>query len=74
MSESRVFLSESLIRLFLGKTWAIRSENRWANSQPWKFATAVTIGSQQIIKAGESLLGRLLLTSSQQQMLTQSIF
>ena len=29
------FLSESFIRSFLGKKRAIRSENRWANSQPW---------------------------------------
>ena len=34
MSESLVFLSESLIRSFLGKKRAIRSENRWAKSQP----------------------------------------
>ena len=32
MSESLIFLSESLIRTFLGKKLAIRSE--WANSQP----------------------------------------
>ena len=30
-----VFFSKSLIRSFLGKTQAIRSENRRANSQPW---------------------------------------
>ena len=29
-----VFLSQSLIRSFFAKKWAIRSENRWANSQP----------------------------------------
>ena len=39
MSESLVFLSELLIRSFLGKKWAIRSENRWANSQPWFYKT-----------------------------------
>ena len=38
MSESLNFLSESLIRSFLGKKWAIRSENWWANSQAWFFA------------------------------------
>ena len=36
MSESLIYLSELLIRSFLGKKWAIRSENRWANSQPCK--------------------------------------
>ena len=35
MSESFVSLSESLIRSFLGKKRVFRSENRWANSQPW---------------------------------------
>ena len=35
MSESLVFLSQSLMRSFLGKKLAIRSENRWAKSQPW---------------------------------------
>ena len=39
MSESLVFLRESLIHSFLGKTRAIRSENRWANSQPWVYWT-----------------------------------
>ena len=29
------FFSKSLIRSFLGKKRAIRSENWWANSQPW---------------------------------------
>ena len=37
MSESLIFLSELLICSFLGKKWAIRSENRWANSQLWKW-------------------------------------
>ena len=37
MSESLIFLSKSLIRSFLVKKRAIRSENRWANSQPWEF-------------------------------------
>ena len=36
MSESLIFLSKSLICSFLGKKQAIRSEIRWANSQPWK--------------------------------------
>ena len=36
MSESLIFFSKSHIRSFLGKKRAIRSENRWANSQPWK--------------------------------------
>ena len=36
MSESLIFLSESLICSFLGKKRAIRSEIRWANSQPCK--------------------------------------
>ena len=35
MSESLVFFSESLIRSFLDKKQAVRSENRCANSQPW---------------------------------------
>ena len=35
MSELLIFLSKSLIRSFLGKKRAIRSENWWANSQPW---------------------------------------
>ena len=34
MSESLIFLSESLIRSFLDKKWAIRLEIKWANSQP----------------------------------------
>ena len=36
MSELLVVLSESLIHSFFRKKRAIRSENRWANSQPWK--------------------------------------
>ena len=39
MSESLIFLSESLIRSFLGKNLAIRSENRRVKSQPWINAT-----------------------------------
>ena len=35
MSELLVFLSESLIRSFFRKKQAIRTENRWANSQFW---------------------------------------
>ena len=35
MSESLVFLRESLICSFLGKKRAIRLENRWAKSLPW---------------------------------------
>ena len=35
MSEKLIFFNKSLIRSFLGKIPAIRSENRWANSQPW---------------------------------------
>ena len=36
--ESLVFLSKSLIRsFFFCKKRAIRSENQWANSKPWKF-------------------------------------
>ena len=34
MSESLIFLSESLIRSFLDKKQAICSEIKWANSQP----------------------------------------
>ena len=34
MTESLVFLSKSLIRSFFRKKRAIRSETRWANSQP----------------------------------------
>ena len=41
MSELLIFLSESLICSFLDKKLAIRSENRWANSQPW-FQTLAT--------------------------------
>ena len=36
MSESLIFLSESLIPSFLDKKRAVRSEIKWANSQPWK--------------------------------------
>ena len=36
MSESLIFLSKSLIRLFLNKKRAIHSEIKWANSQPWQ--------------------------------------
>ena len=36
MSESLIFLSESLIRSFLDKKRAIRSEIKWAKSQPWQ--------------------------------------
>ena len=32
MSESLIFLSESLIRSFLDKKWAICSEIKWANA------------------------------------------
>ena len=39
MSESLFLLSESLIRSFFHKKLAIRSENRWANSQPWQLFT-----------------------------------
>ena len=39
MSESLIFLSESLIRSFLDKKRAIRSEIKWAKSQPWKNIT-----------------------------------
>ena len=35
MSESPIFLSESLVRSFLDKKQKIRSEMKWANSQPW---------------------------------------
>ena len=35
ISESQIFFSESLIRLFFDKKRAIRSEIKWANSQPW---------------------------------------
>ena len=35
MSESLIFLSESLMRSFFDKKWSIRSEIKWANSQPW---------------------------------------
>ena len=35
MSELPVFLSKSLIRSFFRKKRVIRSENQWANSQPW---------------------------------------
>ena len=35
MNESLIFLSESFIRSFLDKKQEIRSEIKWANSQPW---------------------------------------
>ena len=35
MSESLIFLSESLIRLFLDQKQVIPLEIKWANSQPW---------------------------------------
>ena len=37
MSKSLIFLSESLIRSFLDKKQSIRSEIKWAYSQPWSF-------------------------------------
>ena len=40
MRELFVFLSESLIRSFFCKKRAIRSENRWAKSQPCNFSSA----------------------------------
>ena len=43
MSESLIFLSKSLIRSFLDKKLAIRSEIKWANSQPCISATRVRI-------------------------------
>ena len=33
MSESLIFLSESLIRSFFDKNWAIRSEIKWASPE-----------------------------------------
>ena len=45
MSEWLIFLSESLIRSFLGKKQAILSEIRWANSQLWKDMTKKIICS-----------------------------
>ena len=36
LSESLIFLSESLIHSFFDKKRAIRSEIKWANSQPCK--------------------------------------
>ena len=41
MSESLVFLSESLICSFLGKKGAIRLENWWVNSHPCTAGTAL---------------------------------
>ena len=38
MSESLIFLSESLIHSFLDKKRAIRLEIKWAISQPWAMA------------------------------------
>ena len=35
VSESLIFLSESLVRSFLSKKQVICMEIRWANSQPW---------------------------------------
>ena len=35
MSKSLIYLSESLISSFFSKKKLIRSENWWANSQPW---------------------------------------
>ena len=36
MSKSFIFFSKSLNRSFFCKKRAIRSENRWTNSQPWE--------------------------------------
>ena len=51
MSESLIFLSKSLIRSFLDKKRAIRSEIKWANSQPClelnPYPLAVLLGRQQ---------------------------
>ena len=43
MSESLIFLSKSHICSFLDKKRAIRSEIKWANSQPWKSMIKMTI-------------------------------
>ena len=43
MSESLIFLSESLIRSFLDKKRAIRSEIKWVNSQPWAKKYYITL-------------------------------
>ena len=44
MSESFIFLSESLIRSFFEKKRAIGSEIKWANSQPWQSAQQAMLG------------------------------
>ena len=42
------FFSESLIRSFFRKKRAIRSENLWANSQPWYFTVKLLGGFLQL--------------------------
>ena len=48
MSKLLVFFSESLIRSFFRKKRAIRSENLWANSQPWYFTVNLLGGFLQL--------------------------
>ena len=43
MSELLICLSKSFIRSFLDNKRAIRSEIKWANSQPWMEASASEI-------------------------------
>ena len=52
------FFCKLLIRSFLGKKWVIRSENRWANSQPCMISQAIIshLNSCLIILLGANLL------------------
>ena len=49
MSKSLIFMRELLIRSFLGKKQAIRSENGWANSQPWKTGSNLQIQHWELV-------------------------
>ena len=52
MSESLIFLSESLIRSFLDKKQAIPWEIKWANSQPCNYSSRETLFSRYIFSSG----------------------
>ena len=63
MSELLIFLRESLIRSFLGKKQVIRSENQWANSQPWIFLsitfdieTKISIYADKVVVKNEQTI------------------
>ena len=55
-ANSSFFLSKSLIRSFFRKKWVIRSENRWANSQPcWKVCWMTLLMTPHILYSSSGL-------------------